>query len=191
MAKVLKAYTKVNDTVNKSLKKVQEKPWAEPLGQVLGVTGQIVETCGNFIPGAGLIGGALSFGASLLNPEPTLEDLKKQMTQMENSLKDISADNKFMRDYVQNGMRKLQERIDNPPDEIRSDFEKVKLEMIEMMKGIREDNDSFADEILGMKDIISKTFDLVTDINYKVMHISARYVEYLTLDQFFRNALKV
>ena len=166
--KVFKGIKKVNDTVNSSLKKVQEKPWAEPLGQVLGVTGQIVETCGNFIPGAGLIGGALSFGASLLNPEPTLEDLKKQMIQMENSLKDISADNQFMRNFVQNEMGKLQTRIDNPPDEIRSDFEEVKVEMLHMMKGIREDNESFADDIMEMKDIISKTFDLVTDIKYKV-----------------------
>ena len=127
-----------------------------------------VETVGDFIPGAGLIGGALSLGSSLLNPEPTLEDLKKQMTELQNGLKGIAADNQAMRNLIENEMQNLQGRINNPPNEVRSDFEEVKSEILEMMRGIREDNDTFADEIIGMKNLISKAFDLVTDINYKV-----------------------
>ena len=90
MAKVIEAYCKVNNSVKKNLRKVQEKPWAEPLGTALKVTGKIVETC---VPGAGLIGGALSFGASLLNPEPTLEDIRAQKIEMQKAFQDISEDN--------------------------------------------------------------------------------------------------
>ena len=79
----IKAYNKVNESVDKSLEKVRQKPWAEPLGKVLGVTGKIVEGVGDFIPGGHLIGGALSFGASLLNPEPTLEDLQNKLEEMQ------------------------------------------------------------------------------------------------------------
>ena len=165
MAKVIEVFSKVNSSVQRNLKKVQGKPWAEPLGQTLAITGKIVETC---VPGAGLIGGALSFGASLLNPEPTLDDLKAQMAEMQTVLQDLSSDKQMMRNFIQNEMTNLQAKIDNPADEIRSDFYEVKVEMLAMMRSIREENLSNADEILEMKDIISKTFDLVTDIKYKV-----------------------
>ena len=53
----MEAIKKIQKSVNKSLEKVQKKEWAEPLGKTLNVTGKIISECGNFIPGAGIIGG--------------------------------------------------------------------------------------------------------------------------------------
>ena len=55
------------------LEKVRAKPWASPLGKALEVSSKVVGAVEGFVPGANIIGGALSFGATLLNPEPTLE----------------------------------------------------------------------------------------------------------------------
>ena len=88
----MEAIKKVKNSVTNSLEKVQKKPWAEPLGQAMSITGKVVSGCGNFIPGAGIIGGALSFGSSLLNPQPTMQELKKQLDDVNEALKTISMD---------------------------------------------------------------------------------------------------
>ena len=54
--------------IKKLKQKVQKKPWAEPLGKTLAITGEIIDGL-DFIPGAGIIAGALSFGSGLLSPE--------------------------------------------------------------------------------------------------------------------------
>ena len=155
---------KVKDSVDKSLEKVQKKPWAEPLGQALAITGKIVNGCGSFIPGAGIIGGALSFGSGLLSPEPSLQDLKKQL----DGIKSISTDNADARSFMEERIKELERKIANPPSETRSDFEKIKLEMVDTMKEIHQNNDCILNEVSSIKDITSKTFNLVTDIRYKV-----------------------
>ena len=119
----MEAIKKVKNSVTNSLEKVQKKPWAEPLGQTMSITGKIVSACGDFLPvagiiggaGAGIIGGALSFGSSLLNPEPTLQELKKQLDVVNKGLKTISIDNDTIRSITENAMRqeiqKLEDKI--------------------------------------------------------------------------------
>ena len=163
---------KVKDSVDKSLEKVQKKTWAEPLGKSLAITGKILNGCGSFIPGAGIIGGALSFGSGLLNPEPSLQDLKKQRDDLNIGIQSISYDNATVRSFMEESMKKeiekLEGKIANPPSEIRSDIEKIKLEMVDTMKEIQQNNDCILNEVSSIKDITSKTFNLVTDIRYKV-----------------------
>ena len=163
---------KVKDSVDKSLDKVQKKTWAEPLGKTLATTGKIVKGCGSFIPGAGIIAGALSFGSGLLNPEPSLKDLKKQLDDLNIGIQSISADNATTRSFIEESMKKeiekLEGKIANPPLEIRSDFEKIKLEMVDTMKEVQQNNECILNEVSSIKDITSKTFSLVTDIRYKV-----------------------
>ena len=149
---------KVKDSVDKSLEKVQKKTWAEPLGKSLAVTGKIVNGCGSFIPGAGIIAGALSFGSGLLNPEPSLQDLKKQLDALNIGIESISTDNASVRSIIEESMKK----------EIRSDIEMIKLEMGDTMKEIQQNNDCIINEVSSIKDVTSKTFNLVTDIRYKV-----------------------
>ena len=52
---------KAKDHVEEGLEKVRAKPWAEPLGKALEVSGKIVGAVDGFVPGAKYVGGALSF----------------------------------------------------------------------------------------------------------------------------------
>ena len=63
--------------VNDGLEKVRSKKWAEPVGVALAGTATICEGLGNFVPGIGIIGGALKIGSSLLNPDVSLLDLQR------------------------------------------------------------------------------------------------------------------
>ena len=71
------------DHVNGSLEKVRERPWAIQLGKALETSSKVVGAVEDFVPGAKLIGGALSFGATLLNPENAMEDLQKEFIQIQ------------------------------------------------------------------------------------------------------------
>ena len=51
------------------------------------VTAKICDGLGNFVPGMGFVGRALNIGSCLLNPAPTLEDLQKDLREIENNLK--------------------------------------------------------------------------------------------------------
>ena len=68
MASALKAAT---THITEGLEKVRENTWAEPLGRTLQISGTIVNALGTFVPGAVIVGGALSFGALLLFPKPS------------------------------------------------------------------------------------------------------------------------
>ena len=78
--------------VKNSLEKVWEKTWVHPLGKALSITVKIIKVCGNFGPGVATLGSAASFGASLLNPEPTLDDLEKKLDELNETMATISID---------------------------------------------------------------------------------------------------
>ena len=82
MADLLRAAKKTKKRVDEGLEKVRAKPWAEPLGKALVTTSSIVDALGNFVPGLGVIGGALSFGATVLNPVPTPQELMKEIQEI-------------------------------------------------------------------------------------------------------------
>ena len=64
--------------VDEALTKVRAKTWSEPLGKACAVTGGIVSGLGNFVPGLGVIGGALSLGSKVLNPAATINDVRRE-----------------------------------------------------------------------------------------------------------------
>ena len=76
-----------------------------------------------------------SFGSGLLNPEPSLQDLKKQLDALNIGTESISTDSASVRSIIEESMKKeiekLEGKIANPPSEIRSDIEKIKSEMAE------------------------------------------------------------
>ena len=72
--------------VDESLEKVRAKPWASPLGKALQASSKVVGAVEGFVPGASIIGGALAFGATLLNPEPSVDDLQKQLREIKDTL---------------------------------------------------------------------------------------------------------
>ena len=76
-ASTKKAVQETKEQVNATLAKIQGQTWAEPLGKACSVTGTIVKSMGNFVPGLGIVGGALSLGGTLLNPMASMNDLKR------------------------------------------------------------------------------------------------------------------
>ena len=127
--------------VSDSMDKIRSKPWAEPLGKALGVSAKIVGGASSFIPGANILGGALAFGSTLLNPEPTNRDLQKNLQALSLKL------NK---------------------SEIKTDFGEINDELMEMFERVGNSNAEMTSDINQLKDRISQTFRLVTETRYKV-----------------------
>ena len=119
--------------VDEGLKKVRSKPWAEPLGKALETSGKIVTACAGFVPGAYFIGTALSLGATLLNPQPSMRDLQK---------------------------------------EIKKESEEVKVNVERILKEVVHSNNTMTEQMTKLKDLISRTFQIVADIRYKVCMVS-------------------
>ena len=111
----------------------------------------------------------------MLNPEPSLQDLSKQLDALKIGIQNITYDDATVRAVIENSMKneisKLEAKIANPPLELRSDFEEIKSEMFDMMQEVQQNNGCIAKEVGEIRDITGKTFHLVTDIRYKVILI--------------------
>ena len=161
---VLAAKTHVDVT----LEKIQKKPWAEPLGKALEVSSKIVKGAESFVPGAGVIGGALSFGATLLNPTPSLKDLQNELQQVQDALQKSGSQNEVMMRALLREQADIKQRILHPEAEIKSNFKEIKGEMKEVLKMVYETSVKMAGTVGPMKDRISQTFHLVADSRYRV-----------------------
>ena len=162
----------VKKSADESLAKVRGKKWSKPLGKTLGVTGKIVTTIGAAVPGVGILGSALSMGATLLNPEPTLKDLQKSMNEMKQELKSITETDEDLKAILEEGLREeikeMEEKISTPMSEIRSDLKMIHGEMMGVKKVVQDGNDEMAKELSEIKDKIMQTFNIVVDEKYKV-----------------------
>ena len=54
------------------------------------MSGKIVGAVDGFVPGAKILGGALSFGATLLYPEPTPQELQEQLREIKATIEGTS-----------------------------------------------------------------------------------------------------
>ena len=154
MAAMLKPIKKVKNHVDKGLEKVRAKEWAEPLGEALLVSSEIVAGLGSFVPGGSVIGGALAFGATLLNHQPSLKDLQNDIKNITDAL-NKGGNNEAIERALQREMKEIEERIRTPLSEIRADLGEVRLEMKEIFKAV---GDSVADlkfEMSKMQDKIN------------------------------------
>ena len=79
---------------------MKAKPWAEPLGKALRISGKIAGAVEGLVPGANILGGALSFGATLLKPEPSLEDLQHELREVRNSSAQSSSEISKLKDII-------------------------------------------------------------------------------------------
>ena len=74
---------------------MRAKEWAAPLGKVLQTSGVILSTMGKLgLPGANIIGGALSIGATLLNPKPLKEDMQMELSEIQTDISEVKTDMK-------------------------------------------------------------------------------------------------
>ena len=74
------------EQVDATLAKLQAQTWAEPLGKVLATGATIANTMEGFIPGLSFMGGALSLGATILNPEPGPAELQQDLQEIKQML---------------------------------------------------------------------------------------------------------
>lgn len=166
MAPLGRGAPKAKNHIDEGLKTVQAKSWAQPLGQVLEVTSKLVEGLGSFLPAEGAIGGALAFGATLLNPELSPEDLKKEMQKIKQLLLVIHSQG--AREALVKLQEEMENKIRNPPGEIRDDIDEVWEDMKDIHKQVGEFNQAMARDMIRMRDELRKTFLVVTDIKFKV-----------------------
>ena len=64
--KVKQISTETKQHIDAALATVRGQTCSEPLGKVCSVIGGIAKGLGNFVPGFGILGGALSLGSKLL-----------------------------------------------------------------------------------------------------------------------------
>ena len=132
--------------VEAALAKVRGQTWSEPLGRACTVTAGIASGLGTFVPGFGIVGGALSLGASLLNPSATMNDVKRGKGENEANNSGTGS------------------------SEVKKDMEEVHAEVNELIKDIQRFSQSVDEEIKDIKDVVNRTFDIVVDTRYKVFH---------------------
>ena len=130
--------------VEAALAKVRGQTWSEPLGRACTVTAGIASGLGTFVPGFGILGGALSLGASLLNPSATMNDVRRGKGENE-------ANNSSTRS-----------------SEVKEDMAEVNAEVNKLITDIQRFSQSVDEEIKDIKDVVSRTFDIVVDTRYKV-----------------------
>ena len=119
------------------------------------------------VPGIALLGGAMAMGASLLNPEPSVTDLHKELKEINQLLQDKSLLKATKRAYMTQ-QKKLQTLIENPIGEVQSNFNEIKNEMKNILKYIEEQNMALSDEITTMKDMVGQTYLMIADVKYQV-----------------------
>ena len=156
---------KAKNYVEEGLEKVRSKPWAEPLGKALQVSGQIVGAVEGFVPGANIIGGALSFGATLLDPKPSIEDLQKELRDIKEDIKQSKSQASVR--ALEKVQHDLEAKINQPLGEIKKEFGEVRDEMKSILKEVA-DSRIMTDEMIRIRDLVTQTFRIVVDTKYKV-----------------------
>ena len=164
---------KAKNFVEEGLEKVRSRPWAEPLGKALGVSGKIVGIVEGLVPGANIIGGALSFGATLFNPAPTIEDLlQKELRGIKEEIRQSTFQAAVR--ALEREQRDLESKIAHPPEEIRREFGTIKVDTKQILKAIERSSGMISGDNAKMRDIVSRTYHIVADLKYKVLTLDKK-----------------
>ena len=166
------------DYVKEGISTVRSKEWAEPVGVALGATASICNGMGNFVPGAGIVGGGLKMGASLLNPNASLADVNRVEKGIKASLEENYEN---LKDEIDTNFRKLSEEKESFQPEIRQDLDEIKKEVQESALRIAVEMDIIKKELSDIKSIVNHTYRLVRDVRYRdgIEKIEAAYETFL------------
>ena len=176
-----KAMNKVSDEmsfIKDGIEKVRSKSWAEPTATAMQVTSSICDRMGNFVPGVGLIGSTLRIGANLLNPAPTLADLRRSEQEI---VARVDGETGIIKTVLNRELEKLREDMKHPYTEIREDLDAVKDEIQACFSDMTPHMRNISEELADMKNIISHTYQLVRDIRYRdgIEKIEGAYENFL------------
>ena len=151
--------------MDEGLEKIRSKKWSGPLGIALSATGNIANALSSAgVPFVGILGGTLKFASSVLNPAPTLKDLKKMKVEIEEALNDA---NKITKNALLKELEDVKKQIQAPQGELVEDFDLMKREIQSSANDIVNDMRRIEEELDSTKSIIHKTYDLVVDIRFK------------------------
>jgi len=166
-SKVKKAIDKASEGmtfVKEGLDTVRSKPWAEPVGTALGVTASICRGLGDFVPGLGIVGGAINIGAKMLNPAPTLADIKRTEQEV---ISQLEGQTGMIKELLEHKLETLREEMKRPHSEILEDFDIVKKEVQSSASAMTQHMNAIGEELVDMKNIINHTYQLVRDTRYR------------------------
>ena len=127
---------------------------------------KIVGAVDGFVPGAKYLGGALSFGATLLYPEPTPQELQEQLREIKAGKEGTS--NEFVIQALEKAQQELEDKIANPVGEIKVEFAEVRADMKRIFSEVGESSRKMTEEMSKMRDLINQTFHIVVDTRFKV-----------------------
>ena len=150
--------------MDKKLKKLKEVDWKTKGGRVLKETALISEAVAEWVPGAGLIRYAANKGADMLVPPVTNEEIKRLLEQLQNVPESVTD----VRNLIEEKIQTLQQKLDNPQPELRTDFQNLKVEMWASFEDMKRGNNCFLSELSNMKIIVKMTFQIVVNLHYKV-----------------------
>ena len=150
--------------VNKAKKKVEDiqgKEWAPKAAKAMSVTGTVINALGDWIPGVGLIGGALELGSSILNPQPDLSDLQKKLEDIETGM---NSQNETVRELLQKGHADIADQINQSNEK---HFQDIQGAMQDSFSSISSELKDIENDLAVATLWIRNTYLLVQDIRYK------------------------
>ena len=129
-------------TATEALNIIRENKLCERTGKALSGGASICTAIGSFVPGVGVLGGALRIGACLLNPKPSLADMKRTQTA-------------------------ITYKISEQTCELRKDFKAIKNEVKDFVLLLDNEMKNIDNDISDIKKIIVRTYSVVLDTRYK------------------------
>ena len=150
--------------VKDGLEKIRSKPWAEPLGIAMGATASICNGLGDFVPGLGLVGGAINMGSKILNPAASLADIKRAEKEI---LEQLDEQTGIVKGILEKELETLRKEMTRPQSEILEDFQLIKSEVQASAASMTQHMHHIGEELVDVKNIINHTYQLVRDTRYR------------------------
>ena len=110
--------------VKDAVSKVRSQEWAEPVGKAMGATAAIFSAF-SFVPGMGIIGGALKLGSSILNPTVTLHDMNRLEQELVGDFEAIKEEIKQSAKIMSEDMMKIESSLLQVKDTVRKTYDMV------------------------------------------------------------------
>ena len=151
--------------MDEALDKIRSKKWSGLLGTALNATGNVANALSSAgVPFVGILGGTLKVASSVLNPAPTMNDLKKMKLGIEEKL---DKANEITRIALMKELEEVKGQIQAPQSELVENLDLIKREIQSSANEIVKDMRRIEEELDSTKSIIHKTYDLAVDIRFK------------------------
>ena len=167
--------------VKDAVSKVRSQEWAEPVGKAMGATAAIFSAF-SFVPGMGIIGGALKLGSSILNPTVTLHDMNRLEKELVGDFGTIKVELKQSAKVMSEDMMKIKSDLLHVKDTVSKTYDMILDSSYK--EGIDRVDAAFETYVMGshnleetLKSLQQYMFELETIANKSLC--SERIISYL------------